>query len=299
MLLRARTGEGVEVGFDGWDRDGVASLPTEFEVSTRSGETRVLECSFAGTRTEPASLVVVARDVTRQREIDRMRDDFVATVSHELRTPLTSIIGFTSMLMEPPRPLTEHEQAESLAMVRKGARRLERLVFNLLEVSRIEARTQLAPTVPVDVDAACRDVVAEMQETYPGRAITVRAGSGALRAIGNRLSIEQILGNLVGNALKYGDGSPVAVEVDESAADSVTLRVSDRGPGIPESEFERVFERFHRLDHQTVQAGTGLGLYISRQLATAMGGTLTVSSNGGKGASFSLNLPAEVHLVAA
>ncbi|MEA3076066.1 MAG: hypothetical protein QOF60_974, partial [Actinomycetota bacterium] len=299
MLLRARTGEGVEVDFEDWSGAGVASLPTEFEVSTRAGETRVLACSFAGTRTEPVSLVVVARDVTRQREIDRMRDDFVATVSHELRTPLTSIIGFTSMLMEPPRPLTEKEQAESLAMVRKGARRLERLVFNLLEVSRIEARTQIAPTAPVDVDAACRDVVAEMQETYPGRQITVHPGSGALRAIGNRLSIEQILGNLVGNALKYGDGSPVTVDVDESEPDTVTLRVSDRGPGIPESEHERIFDRFHRLDHQAVQAGTGLGLYISRQLATAMGGTLTISSNGGKGATFSLTLPAELDLVAA
>src|SRR5439155_7133188 len=134
--------EGEEVAFDTWLHDDDSTLPDEIEVLTRAGERRWLRCSFARTTPTPntaESLVVVARDVTRQRELDRMKDDFVATVSHELRTPLTSIVGFTRLLLEPSRALDERQQHDCLVMIRNGSRRLERLIFNLLEVSLVEA----------------------------------------------------------------------------------------------------------------------------------------------------------------
>jgi signal transduction histidine kinase len=116
-------------------------------------------------------------------------------------------------------------------------------------------------------------------------------------AVGNQLSIEQILSNLVGNALKYAPLSTVHLCVEEKP-DHLMIKVIDDGPGIPREHLERIFDRFERLDHNHVQAGTGLGLYISRQLARGMQGHLTVESEVGHGTTFTLDLPAEVHLVA-
>jgi signal transduction histidine kinase len=136
-----------------------------------------------------------------------------------------------------------------------------------------------------------------VQESWPNREIVVRRGTGAVVPQGNPLSVEQVLHNLIGNALKYASEGVVRVEVAE-APDCLTIRVADEGPGIPPQHQERIFERFERLDHEHMQAGTGLGLYISRQLAQAMGGALTVESEVGRGAVFSLRLPAKVHLTA-
>lgn len=294
-LLRASAGGG-EVPLHDWRSIGIENLPPEIEIVTRVGESRTLACSYSETASEPVSLVVIARDVTRQRELDRLRDDFVATVSHELRTPLTSIVGFTTLLAEPPRTLTQEEHDDALRMIRKGARRLERLIFNLLEVSRIENRVT-APPGPIDIEEACENAIAEVQEFYPTREIRVRAGTGAVRALGNQLSVEQILSNLLANALKFSDHGPIDVEITETH-DNLTVSVTDRGPGIPLAEQERIFERFHRMDRHNVQAGTGLGLYISRQLAVSIGATLTVRSEPNKGSTFVLTLPGELHLTA-
>ncbi len=182
-------------------------------------------------------------------------------------------------------------------MIRKGTRRLARLISNLLEISRVEAQVTTAKPLPVNVNDVCRDVITELRDSWPGRDIRFTPASGAVVAIGNQMSIEQIMSNLVGNALKYAPDSTVRIDVDERPT-AVTINVSDDGPGIPKEHLERIFERFERLDHNHVQAGTGLGLYISRQLAKAMEGKLTVTSDVGAGATFSLELPAEVHLVA-
>jgi signal transduction histidine kinase len=217
-------------------------------------------------------------------------------VSHELRTPLTSIVGFATMLDESFDEMPQEKRDQALHLIRKGARRLERMILNLLEVSRIERR-RVAELVPVDIDLACATAVTELQELYPHREIRFTRGSGTVQAVGNQLSVEQILSNLVGNALKYSIHGPVGIRVEE-APGQLTVTVSDSGPGIPAVEQERIFERFHRVDQEHVQAGTGLGLYISRQLATSMNGTLSVSSVQGEGSSFTLTLPAELRLSA-
>src|SRR5439155_19945709 len=133
----------------------------------------------AETASTPASLVVVARDVTREREVERLKDDFVATVSHELRTPLTSIMGFTTLLMEPPRPLSEDQRMEALSMVRKGTRRLEQLIFNLLEVSVVEAKGgDHLPAHSVDIGDVCDTVIVELRTSWPKREIVFHPGTG-------------------------------------------------------------------------------------------------------------------------
>jgi PAS domain S-box-containing protein len=294
-VLRAHLVGGGEVQLDRWSEVGADALPPEIEILTRNGDPRTLACSFSVTATEPRALVVIARDVTRQRELDRLRDDFVATVSHELRTPLTSIVGFSTLLLDSPRPLQSDERHEALLSIRKGARRLERLVFNLLEVARIEQRP--TPTAEaVDVEEAVDHAIAELRESHPDRTIRRHGDAGVVRARGVQLSVEQILTNLLSNALKYSTG---AVDVTMSATfERITVSVTDEGPGIAAADQERIFGKFERLDHHAMQAGTGLGLYIARRLAASMDGTLTVSSEPGEPTTFTLSLPAEVHLVA-
>jgi PAS domain S-box-containing protein len=279
--------EGKLVRFDRWPEE---AIPTEVLISATSGE-RWLGCSSAvGGGGE--TLVVVARDITRAREIDRMKDDFIATVSHELRTPLATIRGFTELL-EPPNVVSDDVRVQALARIRKGTHRLERLVANLLEVSRIDARRSV-DVVPTELDLVdiARRVVEEVRESWPDRCIEVDTGAGAWRVHGNLLSLERILINLLSNALTYADAGSVLLKIRSDGDAGVVLSVRDHGPGIPKRDQARIFERFERLDTPKQKAGTGLGLYIARGLATAMGAELDVQSELGQGAEFTLHLPA-------
>jgi PAS domain S-box-containing protein len=275
---------GNQVRFDRWTDDGI---PDELLITTTSGE-RWLGCSSA-VGGGGWTLVVVARDITRAREIDQMKDDFIATVSHELRTPLATIRGFTDLL-EPPAKVSDEMLSQVLGRIRKGTHRLERLVANLLEVSRMEARRSV-DLVPAELDLGeiVRRVVDEVQESWPDRAIEVDLGGTPWRVHGNLLSMERILINLLSNALTYADTGPVELTV-RSEADGVAVSVRDHGPGIPQHDQERIFERFERADTERQKAGTGLGLYIARGLARSMEADLDVASEPGQGAEFTLHL---------
>ena len=287
LQFAPRDAEGKQVRFDRWQRDGI---PAELLITTTEGE-RWLGCSSAvggGSRT----LVLVARDITRAREIDQMKDDFIATVSHELRTPLATIRGFTELL-EPPAKVSDEMMSQVLGRIRKGTHRLERLVANLLEVSRMEARrnVDLAPA-ELDLGEIVRRIVEEVQESWPDRAIDVDLGGSAWRVHGNLLSLERILINLLSNALTYADTGSVLLKVRSEDDEGVAVSVRDHGPGISKRDQERIFERFERADTQNQKAGTGLGLYIARGLATAMNAELDVKSEPGQGAEFTLHLRA-------
>jgi PAS domain S-box-containing protein len=290
-FLQARDSEGRSVDLRAWSRN--PALPSDIQITTASGSTRWLGCSYSPSA--EGSMVVVARDVTRARELDRLKDDFVATVSHELRTPLTSIRGFSHLLLEPPTTLDEEQKVEALASIRKAARRLERLVVNLLEVSRIEAASRPTPPRPVDVVAAVQDVIDEARESWPGRSIVFIADDGPVWARGNLMSIEQVVSNLLTNAIKYAPTTPIEVRVGRDG-ERVAIAVSDQGPGIPSADQARIFERFERLDLRTSQGGTGLGLYIARQLVESMGGDITVESEPDEGTTFTVTLAADSHL---
>jgi PAS domain S-box-containing protein len=292
--LRPRDGDGEPVWLERWE-DG-RTLTPELRVVTREGVERWLACSYAVTD-DTSALIVVARDVTRAREIERLKDDFVATVSHELRTPLTAITGFTTLLLDPAgASLPDETKAEALSRIRRSAHRLERLVLNLLEVTRIEARHDTMPnTVEVDVDSIIRRVVDEVTESWPERHVVVTGSDRGLRAAGNVLSIERVLINVLSNAMTYAHEGDVFIDVDggsrEDDDDAVVVTIRDSGPGIAPLAQQRVFERFERFDTADQQAGTGLGLYIARQLAENMGASLTLSSTVGQGCAFSLHLP--------
>jgi PAS domain S-box-containing protein len=297
-LLRPRDADGRDVILEHW-ADAEAAPPGELQVMTKAGERRWLSCSYSrapGPEDSGDSLVVIARDVTKVREVERLREDFVATVSHELRTPLAPIKGWASTLLQFGDRLEPDDRRSAVQSILRQAQRLERLVVNLLEVSQIEHGVLEAPEVDVDVEVVVRRVVDDFQAASPDRAFDVRF-EGQSRARAKELWLEQILTNLVSNAVKYSpDTTPVEVTVGR-LADRIEIIVADKGCGIPAHELERVFERFYRVREATTQTGTGLGLYIARQLAREMDGTISVESVPDRGSRFLLDLPAAPRVV--
>ncbi len=248
----------------------------------------------------PHLLILVVRDVTRAHEVERLKDDFVATVSHELRTPLTPIKGFAATLVESGDSLSAADRATAAKSILKQAEHLERLVVNLLDAAKLERGIDGdGHDSIIDVHTIAERIATDFRTAHPERAI-VLDGEADCRARGDELFVGQILSNLVSNAIKYAPAEE-PIEIRLSTVDGgVTVAVTDRGPGIPLSEVERIFDRFHRLGNVLTRAagGTGLGLYIARQLAAAVGGTITVDSVLGEGSTFTLHLRNPARLVA-
>jgi two-component system sensor histidine kinase KdpD len=187
--------------------------------------------------------------------------------------------------------MREDQRLTALQAVLGQAQRLEQLVLNILESSRIEARVSGVETTVVDVSSAAVKVVDEVVSARPDRVVHLLAPDQGCAVRGSSVWLERALANLVGNAVKYSpDTEPVDVMVAAEDGD-VVVRISDRGPGIPDDARERVFQRFERLEGTATQTGTGLGLYISRQLIRAMGGNVTVDSLPGAGSTFTIRLP--------
>lgn len=298
--LLPRDAEGTVVRFDRFDAE--AGLPSEIEIVCRTGEPRWLSCSYARmapSDERPASLIVIARDVTKSRELERLKEDFVATVSHELRTPLTPIKGWASTLIDVGERLTPQDRAAAARSILQQAEGLERLIVNLLEVSKIERGVVDLSDAVVDVKDTVARVILDARHHHPGRDIAIQA-SGACRARGDDVWVERIVSNLLSNALKYSpDNTPVEVSVVEKHGE-ISVSVRDHGAGIPAHDQDRIFERFQRLGNHLTRAtgGTGLGLYIARQLARALGGDVTVDSTVGAGSTFTLSLEGASRLVA-
>ena len=286
---------GNEVPMASW-ADEATDLPSDVQIETRTGQSRWLSCSYtkvADADSSPSLLIVVARDATEAREVERLKDDFVATVSHELRTPLTPIKGWAATLMQLGGRLDESQREEGIRAIARHAERLENLVTNILEVTKIERGLLERREAVVDVATVVERVVTDLRMSNPGRTIRFDVSGKGLRTKGDELWTTQIVTNLMSNALKY---APTEEPVDVSVArhdGHITVEVVDRGPGIPAEEMDKVFERFRRLgDHMTrTTGGSGLGLYIARQLAHAVGGSVAVRGTPGGGATFTLSLP--------
>ncbi|MGH2728885.1 MAG: sensor histidine kinase, partial [Actinomycetota bacterium] len=231
---------------------------------------------------------------TKAHELERLKDDFVATVSHELRTSLTPIKGWAVTLLQLGEHLAPEQRQEGVQAILRHAERLERLVTNILEVSKIERGLSDRREAIVDVLAVAEKTIEDFRAESERREIILRVSGDRHRTRGDEVWVEQIITNLLSNAIKYSPADrPTEVSVSGSHH-LIEVAVTDHGPGIPEHEMERIFERFKRLgDHMTrSQGGTGLGLYIARQLARAIGAELTVQSRLGRGTTFTLRLRA-------
>jgi PAS domain S-box-containing protein len=241
--------------------------------------------------------VVVVRDESRQRELGRLRDDFVARVSHELRTPLTPIRGFASILLRRGEQLEPAQRLDALERIVERADHLSALVEDLLLVTRLD-RDQLDELVhprPTELTPVIEAAATSVRTREDGRSIALHQVPGTGEALADPDRVRQVVEALLDNACQYTpDDTPIEVEV-EQVGDDIQVRVIDHGPGIPRDQREAVFEQFHRLEDPLTMrtSGVGLGLFIGRRLAEAMHGTLHAEEpEGGRGAVLVLRLPA-------
>jgi signal transduction histidine kinase len=267
------------------------------EVSTfDETDLRLFEtlANHASTSLQKVRLVSRLSDaLAKMTEMNRLKDDFVATVSHELRTPLTSIQGFVQTMLRPDVSFDTEEQHELLTIVDRQTRRLRGMIEDLLVVSRIETH-ELRPTpFAVSVPELIREVVTDVAGRQPGHRIETAVDEPVGVVLSDHEMIYRILSNLVDNAIKYSpEGSRVGVLVS-AEGHGVKVSVSDQGGGIDPEMRERVFERFFQIDSSRTRTagGAGLGLYICRQLASALSGRIWIERSGPDGSTFSLWIP--------
>jgi signal transduction histidine kinase len=229
--------------------------------------------------------------LSRLREFDRLKDEFIAIVSHELRTPLTSVYG-AAMTLE-KHELDERRRHELLGIIATEAARLSRLLDDILWVSRLDSGRARPHITPVEPLPLTEDVVDATRTHLPhGLSLEVQHDSPLPEVAADPDKLRQVLLNLIENAVKYSRAGRIQVRLG-SHYGNVRFSVRDEGPGIPPTQHERIFEKFYRLDPNMTQGvgGTGLGLYICRELVDAMNGDIWVESAPGEGSTFSFELP--------
>jgi K+-sensing histidine kinase KdpD len=282
--------------FEGWSGLGE-------HLGEAGGETRTLPLQLdGGERWISISAVsfgdgsvYALRDVTEERTLEGMRADFVSTASHELRTPLTAVYGAARTLLRDDVPLSDDHQRSFLTMIAAESERLARIVEDILLASSLDADSIEIATEPCDVAELVESIVYSARMRAP-EALAVKHAplNGPVYAECDEEKVRQVLVNLVDNAIKYSpDGGEVEVAVTRVNG-MVRFEVRDRGLGIPAAQRERIFDKFMRLDPNLRRGigGTGLGLYICRELVRRMGGQIWVDGRDGGGSIFYLELPA-------
>lgn len=226
-------------------------------------------------------------------EMNRLKDDFVASVSHELRTPLTSIQGYVKTLLRPDVEFDPSDQRSFLETIERQSGRLHRLIEDLLVVARLESNKMSALMAPVMLQRTSEHVVEELRDRVGDHNFVVDFAPDFPVIQSDEGKIHQIVSNLVDNALKYAPESPEITIRGTRDGDGVKVSVLDQGHGIPAELHERIFDRFYQVDSSMTRAvgGTGLGLYICKSLATALGGRLWLESSNESGSTFSLWIP--------
>jgi PAS domain S-box-containing protein len=237
----------------------------------------------------------VFRDVTREREVDRMKTEFVSLVSHELRTPLTSIKGFTQMVLDGDAGEINEEMREFLGIVLSNADRLVALVNDLLDLSRIESGRIQLKSETVDLDEVVQTVASTMRQKLKEKqqSLAVTVDPAATYVTGDKDKLVQVLTNYVSNAHKYTQaGGDIRVAIRQQG-DFASVTVSDNGYGIAPEDQARLFARFYRVDNAMTRevGGTGLGLSIVKQLIELQGGQVGVQSVLGAGSTFTFTVP--------
>jgi two-component system phosphate regulon sensor histidine kinase PhoR len=271
-----------------------ATVSRQLRVGRAAPRTlQVQAVRIAGAGATRSGIVAVFHDISELARLEEVRRDFVANASHELRTPLAAIRGFAETLLENPA-LGDTERRSYLEIIDRHAQRLAHIVHDLLELSTIErGRLRLEP-VELDVgqlvDALVRDSGPRLRE----RQLTVHcSATGATQAFADPRAVEQILINLLDNAVKYTEpGGRIEIQIEE-AGPKLRVRLRDTGIGIPEEDLGRIFERFYRVDKARSRAfgGTGLGLAIVKHLVQSLGGEISVASRLGAGSTFTFTLP--------
>jgi len=278
-------------------RAAAGGIAQRFEINERFPVERALEAHVAPVvfaHEKPGYFLLTFRDLTQERRLAKMRTDFVANASHELRTPLASLIGFIDTLQGPARD-DATARGKFLPIMGEQARRMSRLIDDLMSLSRIELSLHLQPQTPVDLAAVVAQVCDVMAPLAEERNVALKLARGAapLLVLGDRDELIRVFENLVENALKYGaSGKRVEVSLSTAGAEAV-VAVRDYGPGIAPEHLPRLTERFYRVDVEQSrgQGGTGLGLALAKHILARHRGALAIESELGKGAIFTARIP--------
>ena len=254
---------------------------------------RELWLSFVAVRISMGGVVYAFRDQTAEHKLDAAQSDFIATVSHELRTPMTAVYGAARTLLRSDVDLEGDESRALLEMIATQSERLAQITEEVLLASRLDRGTVTVEQEQVDVAEITRETAAAMERRLDPRVSFELKLPAFAYVTGDHDRIRQIVTNLIDNAARYSrEGGRITVSVEEHNG-HVRLSVADEGVGIPAAEQEAIFEKFYRVDPEQTQGGggTGLGLYISRELARRMNGEIFVDSEPSHGSTFVLELP--------
>ena len=265
---------------------GVATEPTELSLGDRTLLVTARPLPDGGA-------VFAVMDLTTRRRLETMRRDFVANVSHELKTPLTVISGFAETLRDPD--LGADDRQRFLRTIESNTRRMQRIVDDLLDLSRYESGSWKANVVSNDLASVVVDVFTGAQRAADakGVALVFEAPAEARRVDADATALRQVLANLVENAVRYTSNGTIVVRAELVADRGTTISVADTGSGIPVEHLSRIFERFYRVDTGRArdEGGTGLGLAIVRHLVEAHGGSVHAESMVGRGTTIIVHFP--------
>ncbi|MGO8766620.1 MAG: sensor histidine kinase [Limisphaerales bacterium] len=242
---------------------------------------------------EREGTILVFHDLTRLKRLERTREEFVANVSHELRTPLSLIKGYVETLLDGARQQPEIAE-RFLKIIERNTQRLDLLIQDLLTISALESGRVKLNLQSVDLRLLVDKIFTDMKPPADNKDITLANQLPPLKAIGDALRLEQVFGNLVDNAIKYGRvRGHVTVGGKALENGRIEIFVQDDGPGIPAEALDRIFERFYRVDkaRSRDQGGTGLGLSIVKHIVQSHGGEAWAKSEPGRGATFFFTLP--------
>ncbi len=282
-----------------WPQQRVAqgeSFSMQFALTATDGTQRWFEATGRPILDAlPARGVVVIRDITAVSRQRQLQDNFVVLASHELRTPLTLVLGHLQLLLVRLPPPPDHGETRGHATVAlRHAQRLAALVGDLMDVTRLETGKLSLTLGPVDLAPLVEQAAQTARSLATGQTISVSVGAAPVVVTGDAGRLEQVLLNLLTNAIRYAPGpTRIEVRLRRASDEAAVIEVQDEGPGIAEGEQERLFARFSQVEgaQPAARGGLGLGLYLCRELITAHGGTISVHSTWGKGTTFTVRVP--------
>jgi signal transduction histidine kinase len=237
-------------------------------------------------RTKGLELREELQDLKRQMQL---QEDFVSTISHELRTPLGFIKGYSTSLLREDTSWDEATQKEFLTIIDEEADRLSLLIENVLESARLQSKTLPLRFQPLRLDAVLRDVILRLRARHKDLDVSMELDA-VPPVYGDGVRLAQVFENLFTNAIKYAPGAPIVIILKQVYEDAVVSFI-DHGPGIPKESLPLIFERFYRVRGEKSVTGTGLGLYICKQIILAHRGKIWAESSPGQGTTFFIQLP--------
>lgn len=277
---------------------------SEVVLITKDGERRDVELTYSVIQSSDNRIlggILGARDITARKEAEELQSTFLSVISHELQTPIAIIKGYAGLYADETTPLDPRKVREKMQIIEEESERLSKLVENLLYASRLQAGGVELHREPLDIASLLRRVANKMRSVSKLHKIVLNLPDEEIPAVNADYDkIEQVVINLVENAVKYSpEGGPIILEAYPTS-EEVIVKVTDRGIGVPEGERKRIFDRFSRLDSRYVRErkGAGLGLYICKAIVEAHGGRIWVEPSSGvdngkpyTGSSFSFSLP--------